>query len=208
MICAVVLAAGQSRRMGCQKLLLPWEAQTVIGRVVSEVLRSVVSDVFVVVGSDQSGVAEALAGCPVTLVTNPVPDCDMLGSVRCGLRALPEGCEGVLVVLGDQPMLQSDLIDDLVRAFQAFGRAIVVPSHEGRRGHPLLLSAQFLDEVLTQYDGIGLCGLLQAHPDDVLELGIATSEVLADVDVPEDYQRELAKLTGQVQPRCDSDSSP
>lgn len=208
MICAVVLAAGKSRRMGCQKLLLPWATQTVIQRVVSQVLCSVVSGVFVVVGSDESRLADSLAGYPVALVTNPAPDSDMLDSVRCGLRALPKACEGILVVLGDQPALESNLIDDMVQAFRASGTAIVVPSHEGRHGHPLLFSARFLDEVLTQYDRVGLRGLLQTHPDNVMELSVGRSGVLADIDVPEDYQRELADFTARVQPGFDSGSSP
>ena len=198
MIWAVVLAAGRSRRMGTQKLLLPWGSQTVIGRVVSEVLNSAVSGVSVVVGCGGSDVADSLRGSRITLITNPMSDSDMLASVRCGLRTLPEACEGVLVVLGDQPAIQSRLIDDMVGAFRVSGKTIVVPVHQGRHGHPLLFSAGHVDEVLTQHDTTGLRGLLQAHADEVAELKVNSAGPLMDIDVPEDYERELASwMAGQ-----------
>ena len=140
MIYAMVLAAGRSRRMGAQKLLLPLGDRPVIARIVDEVLSSPVDRVFVIVGPDGNGIAEALAGQCVDFVTNPDAEGEMLSSVRCGLRAMPEDCTAVLVVLGDQPGITADVVAMLVQAFQTSGRGIVVPIYGGRRGHPLLLS--------------------------------------------------------------------
>jgi molybdenum cofactor cytidylyltransferase len=114
----------------------------------------------------------------------------MLSSVRCGLRALPAMCEAILVALGDQPAVTAGLVDALVEGFRAGRHRIVVPVHGGRRGHPLLFSADYRPEILTQYDDQGLRGLLGAHPDEVFELPVSTAAVLSDVDYPEDYQRE------------------
>jgi molybdenum cofactor cytidylyltransferase len=148
-----------------------------------------------VVGRDAEQIQSALAGRAVTFVSNPDPQGDMLSSVRCGLRALPALCEAVLVVLGDQPGMTSELVAALIRAFRETGRGIVVPAHASRRGHPLLLATRFCDEVLTRYDGIGLRGLLGAHPDEILELEVSSAAALKDVDSPEDY-RQFVKSAG------------
>ena len=194
MICAIVLAAGESRRMGSQKLLLPFGATTVIGRVVDQLLQSVIDKIFVVTGHNAGKIAEQLSARAVTIVDNPDYPSGMLSSVRCGLRALPRECQAVMVVLGDQPSITTNLIDDLVQAFNMNHKGIVVPVFQNRRGHPILLSTRYRDEILSQYDGAGLRGLLHAHPDDVLELAAPAPSILSDMDYPEDYQRELEAL--------------
>jgi molybdenum cofactor cytidylyltransferase len=189
MIYAIVLAAGRSRRMGTQKLLLPFGESTVIGHIVDQIIASPIASLRVVTGTDGGRVTEALAGRGLTFVANPNPDGEMLSSVRCGLLALPEECEAVLVALGDQPAITPALISNMIRAFEASGRGIVVPAHGGKRGHPLLFSRRYAQEVLTHYDEIGLRGLLLAHPGDVLELDVNSAGVLMDLDFPEDYRR-------------------
>lgn len=248
MICAVVLAAGRSERMGTQKLLLPLRGQPVIAGIVDELLRSPLHRIIVVVGRDAEQIKLALsapaergvhaasghdtesaaklstavpgvatvkraeARAPdaihsqsfdaVTFVRNPDPGGDMLSSVRCGLRALPTLCAAVMVVLGDQPGVTSQLVGSLIRAFQTQllgnktpNKSIILPIHAGRRGHPLLFDARFRDEILTSYDGVGLHGLLVAHPEAVVELEVSTAAELEDMDTPEDYQRHLANTT-------------
>jgi len=194
MICAIVLAAGESRRMGSQKLLLPFGATTVIGRVVDQLLQSVIDRIFVVTRHNADKIAEELSARAVTIVDNPDYPSGMLSSVRCGLRALPNDCHAVMVALGDQPAITTNLIDDLVQAFNMNHKGIVVPVFQNRRGHPILLSTRYRDEILSQYDDAGLRGLLHAHRDDVLELAASEPSVLSDMDCPEDYQRELAGL--------------
>jgi molybdenum cofactor cytidylyltransferase len=200
---AIVLAAGRSRRMGCQKLLLPFGGQTVIAHIVDEVLRSAVGEVCVVVGQERERLVEALVGRKVTIVRNPDAAGDMLSSVRCGLRALPQHCQAILVALGDQPAITSALIDEIIRAFTDGQRGLVVPVHEGRKGHPILCSAGYREEILTCHEGVGLRGLLQAHPDDILELPVSEPSVLADIDYPEDYRRELASFARHFPRRRD-----
>lgn len=190
MIGAIVLAAGHSRRMGTQKLLLPLAGRTLIGRVIDEVRSGAVDHVVVVVSKDEAAVRQELADQPVALVINPNPEGEMLSSVRCGLRALPAGCAAAMVVLGDQPGVNAALVRDVIRKFRETG-GIVVPAHRGRRGHPTLFAARYFDEVLTRHDGVGLHGLLKAHLEDVHELEIADPAALDDIDHPDDYRREL-----------------
>ena len=191
MICSIVLAAGRSRRMGAQKLLLPLGDRPVIARIVDEVLCSPVDRVFVIVGPDGGQIAEALAGRRVEFITNTDPEAEMLSSVRCGLRAMPEDCTAVLVVLGDQPGVTADVVAALVQAYKTSGRGIAMPTHNGRRGHPLLFAMRYRDEILNHYKDVGLRGLLHAHPEDVCEIEFPTPNVIDDMDLPEDYEREI-----------------
>ncbi len=193
MICTIVLAAGRSRRMGRQKLLLPLGGKPVITRIVDELQQSPVDQIFVVTGRDSEGIEQALAGREVSFVRNPEDDGDMLGSLRCGLRALPTACVGVLVVLGDQPGLSAELVAGLIESFDAAAGGIVVPVHNVHRGHPVLIAARFREELLTRYDGLGLRGLLAAHPGEVFGVAVFDRTVLEDMDTPEDYGRQVSE---------------
>ena len=195
MIFAMVLAAGRSRRMGTQKLLLPFRGQPLIAQVVDELLRSPVDQVFVIVGKKGKPILEAIAGRRVRFVTNRHPEDEMLYSVRCGLTAMPEQSEAVLVALGDQPGITADVVAELIRSFHATGRGIVVPTYKGRRGHPLLFATHYRSEILTRYEGRGLRGLLETHPQDVFELEVTTAGILEDIDLPEDYELAIRRLS-------------
>ena len=218
MICAVIPAAGESRRMGVPKQLLPFGTTTVIGHVVAELLQSALDEVYVVVnpqvaqwwedrrlaaassrrllpGEDTGAKRPAPTGITKPyLLTNDDPQADMLSSVRCGLRALPPQCAAVVVVPGDQLAVTVPLVDCLVQSFRTAGKGILVPVYGGKRGHPLIFSARYCQEVLNSFDNVGLRGLLHAHPDDLWELSVSTSAVLCDIDYPGDYAREVARL--------------
>lgn len=206
MITALVLAAGRSRRMGVQKLLLPLAGQPMIARVVDQVLRSPVDEVLVVTGPDTAAIAQALTGRRVRFVANADTQAEMLSSVRCGLAALRQSCDGVLVVLGDQPGVTAETIVRLVDAFRGGRGKIVVPSHGGRRGHPLLLSTSYCDEIRTRYDDVGLRGLLGAHAGDVFTVEVATPGILLDIDEPQDYRRAAAEFHDGDEPPSERDT--
>jgi molybdenum cofactor cytidylyltransferase len=189
MICAIVLAAGRSRRMGTQKLLLPYGGQTLIGHILDQVIRSPVEVTLVVTGADHEAVVGGSSGRDVTFVRNPAAEAEMLSSIRCGIRALPGSCRAAVIVLGDQPGVTAGLIGEIVRGHVEMGRAIVVPTFGGRRGHPVLISARHFGEVLSGFDDVGLRGLVRAHPEDVLEVEAGLEAVLMDLDTPEDYRR-------------------
>ncbi len=191
MTCAIILAAGKSRRMNEQKLLLPWGAKTVIAHVVDEVLSACVKHVVMVVGDNAAAIARVLEGRKVHFAINPDREGDMLSSVRCGLRASPEPFTAYAVVLGDQPMLRAEWIDTLAAGLASSDKGLAVPVYQGRRGHPILFAARYRERVLRGLDGVGLRGLLREHADDVLEVPFEDAGVLCDLDTPEDYARAL-----------------
>ena len=192
MICAIVLAAGQSRRMGVQKLLLPFGSKTVITHIVDQLTASSVDEVHVVVGCQGKRVSRELSSRPVSIVNNSNYKSGMLSSVRCGLQAITQQCRAVLVALGDQPSFTTKLIDQMLQTFASTEKQILMPLYQGKRGHPIMFSAAYREEIMTHYDDVGLRGLLYAHKDDIYELPVTTSGVLSDMDYPEDYRRELA----------------
>ena len=199
MICAIVLAAGRSKRMGVQKLLLPLAGKTVIEHIVDQVTgANSVQHVVVVTGADWKEVSAALNGRRLVILRNPDPDSAMLESVRCGLAALPANCGAVLIVLGDQPAIRSEWIEKLAAVYREHqGRKIVVPEHNGHRGHPMLIPAQFREELRTRHNETGIRGLLDAHAQDVVKVQWEDGDVLADMDLPSDYRRELERARGQ-----------
>jgi molybdenum cofactor cytidylyltransferase len=198
MICAIVPAAGQSHRMGTAKQLLPWGSSTILGHIVDQLRRSRIDEIYVVVGHQAERIVESLPRQAVCIVDNPSDSADMLSSVRCGLRALPLQCQAIMVALGDQPAITRELIDAMIQSFGAKAstseKGIVVPTYGGKRGHPLLFSAQYSREILQQYDATGLRGLLLAHRDEIYELSVSNPGVLADIDDPADYARETQRL--------------
>ena len=191
MTCAIVLAAGLSSRMGVQKLLLPFGGKKVIGHIVDQLLASTVGEVHVVVGHQAERISAELSGRAVSIVNNPDYKSGMLSSVRCGLQSLPEKCRAVMVVLGDQPSITTGLINQMLQSFAMTEKTILVPLYKGKRGHPILFSSIYRDEIITQYGDVGLRGLLHGHSNDIFELAVSTASVLCDMDCPEDYRREL-----------------
>jgi molybdenum cofactor cytidylyltransferase len=191
--------------MGVPKPLLPFAGSTVIARVVDACLGAPVDQVIVVVRSNDRQLRNALDGRPLIFVENPDASGDMLSSLRCGLRALPPFAETVVVVPADQPSLEPGLIRQMLAAFRANCRGILVPVHKGRRGHPLVLAARYRSELLTSCDGVGLRGLLRAHSADVTEWPADDAAVLEDLDTPADYElarRSKLAVAGQTPARA------
>jgi molybdenum cofactor cytidylyltransferase len=188
MIWAVILAAGESRRMRTQKLLLPFGETTVVGAVVGTALASRVDRVLAVLGADKDDVREEIEPLGIDFVVNEYFAEGMLSSVQAGFRALPPDAEAAVVMLGDQPFLPARVVDAVVAAFRRSGMGIVVPVHRGRRGHPVLVGLKYRDEVLALDPADGLRRLMHAHAEDIFEAEVEDANILRDMDVPEDYE--------------------
>ena len=200
MIWAVILAAGESRRMGTQKLLLPFGETTVVGAVVGTALASRVDRVLVVLGADKDDIHEEIEPLDIDFVVNENFAKGMLSSVQAGFRALPADAEAAVVMLGDQPFLPARVADAVVEVFRRSGKGIVIPVHRGRRGHPVLVSLKYRDEVLALDPADGLRRLMHSHSEDIIEAEVEDANILRDMDVPEDYANELKTKKGSNLP--------
>ena len=191
-VVAVVLAAGASRRMGTPKMVLPWGNRTVIGQVVSVLEDSGVDEILVVTGGAESEVQQALQPHRVHLVKNEgFMLGDMLSSVQTGLTAALDGsAQAALIVLGDQPQIQAEVVKALLLRWQITGSAIIIPSTQMRRGHPMLLARSLWQEVLDLPLAGTLRDFLRLRNDWIDYLPVESDSILQDLDTPEDYARQ------------------
>lgn len=193
MIWAIILAAGESKRMGQPKMLLPYGEKTIVETVIDCALASMADEVLVVLGANREKIIKRIKNLSVKSVVNPNFSSGMLSSVQVGFKALPEEVESALVLLGDQPGITSAIIDRLLEAYGSSKKSIVVPIYQGSRGHPVLIDTKYREEIHSLHNEIGLRELLHNHPDEVLEVDLDEAEILQDVDNPEDYHQALEK---------------
>jgi molybdenum cofactor cytidylyltransferase len=190
MISAIVLAAGESRRMGETKQLLPWQGKTVLGHLLDTLLTSSVDEVILVLGHEVERVLEKISIREIKVVFNPDYQKGMSTSLRRGLMATHKDGEAFFVVLADQPALTPEIIHQLIDTFRRVqpGKNIVAPCFRGRRGHPVLFGKKYREEFGGLTGDVGGREILARHPEDILLLEMDTDAVLIDLDTPEDYR--------------------
>lgn len=198
MVSAMVLAAGLSTRMGgtVPKPLLPWGSRTILEQVVTTLLAAGLDDVLVITGHRREAVEAMLASYAVRCVFNPTfAGGEMLSSVQTGLRAFPAACTGALLTLADQPQMQVEVVRQVVTAFRRGGeQAIVVPSYQMRRGHPILLPSWLWPEVLDLPAAASLRSVMARHAAAIHYVVVDTPSVLADLDTPEQYRAAAERI--------------
>ncbi len=187
-VSAIILAAGQSKRMGRPKLLLPWENTTVLGKVIETIQAAGVEDILVVTGGARNEVEQIITNYKLRVVHNENFEHEqMLGSIQLGLKVQKTDREATLICLGDQPQVEEGTVRQVVESFRENRSSIVVPSYQMRRGHPWLIAKELWGEVLKMASPESMRDFLNKHPNDILYLDTNTPSVLQDLDTPEDY---------------------
>ena len=194
-VAALVLAAGQSRRMeGQNKLLMKIGGRPLVRRTVETVAASNVDHVVVVTGHQESEVRKALAGLNVTIVHNPRFADGLSTSLETGLESLEADVAAALVCLGDMPAVAADHINGLVATFDPENsRAIGVPAHNGKRGNPVLWARRFFDDMCSVSGDVGARHLIGANESLVYEVEFGDTAVLTDLDTPKQWSEYLFK---------------
>jgi molybdenum cofactor cytidylyltransferase len=188
-ISAVLLGAGESKRMGVDKLSLSWGRKTILERCFETLLRSEVQEVIVVLGFRNKGVKNLFRGRRVKIVINLRPKMGMGTSIRRGLQAIHPSCHGILIALGDQPFLKTRTVNALIHAFDRGKGGIIVPSFRGRRGHPVIFHKRYEKELWSLKGDVGGKSIIERHPEDVRIVHLKSEGVVMDVDTWEDYHR-------------------
>lgn len=189
-IAAVVLAAGQSRRMGTPKLVLPWGSRTVIGQVVQTLFDGGISEIVVVTGGAWEAVEAVLKDTPVKLVRNQeFANSEMVASLQIGIRSLAPACQVALIALGDQPTIDAEVVQKLVDAYLQTGASIIIPSYQMRRGHPWLVVRSLWPDILALSKNQTMRDFLQSHVDQIAYIQINIPGIILDLDTPEEYNR-------------------
>lgn len=187
-IAAVILAAGQSSRMGRNKLLLDLDGKPLVAHVVDHVLALGLPEIVIVLGHEAAAMRQALTGRAVRFVTAADYASGMSASLKAGIAALDSSIDAALVLLGDMPLVSSSLLRRLIAAYNPLeGRAIVLPVHAGKRGNPVLWDRRFFDEMQKLAGDVGARHLIGEHADQVAEVTTETAAIFRDIDTPQAY---------------------
>ncbi|MEW6734276.1 MAG: nucleotidyltransferase family protein [Acidobacteriota bacterium] len=189
MISAILLAAGESKRMGKLKQLLPFGQQTVIESAIANLHAARIDELIVVLGSCAQQVAAQLAYAPVKLVTNENYHLGMTSSLQTGLAAINWQARAILIALVDQPHVPPSVIDQLINTYYQSGALIVKPQYQNSSGHPIIIDLACRAEILALNPDCGLHLVTRAHQHQTFYLAVDTPAVIEDIDTPEDYRR-------------------
>ncbi len=187
-VAAIVLAAGLSRRMAPHnKLLMAGPGgQPMLQSAVKAAIASAATPVLVVLGHQADRLATLLRGHASTLVHAPDYADGLSASLRAGIAALPQDASAVVVCLGDMPLITAGVINEIIAAYDPDeGRTIIVPTHRGKRGNPVLWDRRFFPDMLALRGDTGARALLMRHADSVTEIDIESDAILMDFDTPE-----------------------
>ena len=189
-ITGLVLAAGESRRMGVTKQLLPFGHNTILGQVIRNALESNLDEIVVVLGYQAQEIGQNISDAPVKVVVNPEFREGLSSSIKKGLSNITE-TSAVMILLGDQPLVGKEIINRLLAELGRGDRGIIVPVYDNIRGHPVIFTPLYRDELLALQGDVGGKEIVRAHPEDVTEVNIDSEAVICDIDDRDDYQTQL-----------------
>lgn len=190
---AIVLAAGQSRRMGVNKLLMPWQGTTIIQHILEQLHAAHIHPIVMVIGKKNNRINSIITENGIFSIANPnFTDGSMLHSVQIGIREiLKSSVHGMLIVLGDQPSIEISKIQQLVQKFKFSDKKMVVPEYGGHKGHPWIISTDAAREVLKLDEPETLRTFLKTHQSDIEYMTVSDSSVLSDIDTLGDYKKQI-----------------
>lgn len=190
-ITAIILAAGASTRMGAPKQLLPWRGRSLLRHAAETALASCCRPVVVVLGAHAERLAEEVNDLPLQIVYNAAWSQGVGTSIRAGIDAVQSQAQAALLMLCDQPLLTSALLDELVAARSRTGKQIVASQYAGTAGVPALFARAYFADLLALDGDVGARRVIARHPDDTHLLSFPEGEF--DVDAPAEYEQVLRK---------------
>jgi molybdenum cofactor cytidylyltransferase len=183
-VSAILLAAGKASRMGKLKQLMPLGDSTILEQTLDNLLGSKAAEVVVVLGYKAEDIMKRLSGRPVKLVVNPLYRKGMGTSIAAGLRFVDSQARAVMLVLGDQPYVDSPTIDRLLDAFGSNKKGIIIPTYKKKRGHPLIFARNYKAQLSKLTGDVGGREIIRENPKDVLEVPVNCEGVVIDIDTP------------------------
>jgi len=200
-ISGILLAAGESKRMGKPKLLLNLGKSNIINTTIENLLKSKIFELILVLGHEAQKLERSLSSQDkrIKLVTNKNYKEGMSTSIKCGVLTASKDSEAFLIALGDQPLISPKIINRLIEKYQTSGLGIVTVMHQSLRGHPVIISKKYVQEMLSLNGDIGARDLLKKHLDDTASINIESSEEFFDIDRTQDYE-ELKKIYDRIIP--------
>lgn len=192
-IWAIILAAGKSERMKKQKLLLPFQGETIIEKVVKIASSTFNHRVVIVLGSHSDKIHSQISNPDLVYCINRKYEEGMLSSVISGLASLPDSAQAAMIFLGDQPQIPQWVPNLLIAARERSGKGIIIPTFSEKRGHPILIDIKYRSEIALLDPDKGLRGLMNKYTNDICETECGAPEIIRDIDTPADYYFEINK---------------
>jgi molybdenum cofactor cytidylyltransferase len=179
--------------MGTAKQLLPMGESTVLAQTIANVRQAAVDEIILVLGASAETIRPQLPPPLGKVVVNQAYAQGMASSLREGLSAVDPHSSAALIILGDQPFIRPQTLDQIVAEYRRSGAQIVIPSYQGNRGNPVLLHRSVFPEVMALEGDVGCRAIFINHLDGIVKVEVEDQGVLLDIDDPSDYQRFLAK---------------
>ena len=204
MVSAILLGAGESKRMGANKLFLPWGRKTVFEHCFNVLLRSKIEEVIVVLSDrtkeirSQFEKRSSFPGKRVKVTMNPNYKRGISTSIRRGIQAIDPRSQGILIALGDQPLLKTRTVNTLIDAFCEGREGIVVPSFRGKEGHPVIFHRRYEKELLKLKGDVGGKSILRRYPRGIKVVRVKSEGVVKDMDTWQQYKNGLRKRLKEV----------
>jgi molybdenum cofactor cytidylyltransferase len=193
----LILAAGESKRMGTQKLLLPLRGKPILQHVVDLALSLGAKETVAVIGSNAEDIRSKIDFGPVKVAVNPNYKLGLSTSLRVGIESFESEVDAYLVMLGDQPLVRRNTILTLLGQHWKHGPLMTIPLYGGIRGNPVVLSSQLVPEIEYLEGDSGAKQLTQKHSGKVMWVEVDDPGVLVDVDTPHDYQKLVGDAANQ-----------
>jgi molybdenum cofactor cytidylyltransferase len=189
LLAAVILAGGESRRMGSPKALLLYNDRTFVDHLLEVTRHSKISLQRIVLGAGAEHIRERLGLDPANVVVNSDWEKGQLSSIQAAIRSL-EGApvDGILLCLVDHPLITSALVNEIVEAFYLSGKCVVLPVFQGRRGHPVIFAKTLFTELLAAPIEKGARAVVWNHPDEVEEVPTEEQGAVLNLNDPEAFQ--------------------
>lgn len=189
MLTAVILAAGESRRMGSPKALLLYNDRTFVEHLLDVTRHPKIGSQRIVLGADADDISQRVALDPAFTVVNPDWEQGQLSSIQAALRTLDRAStDGVMICLVDHPLITSALINELIEAFYHTGKSIVLPVYRGRRGHPVIFAKSLFDELLAAPAEVGARAVVWKHAGDIAEIPTEEEGAVLNLNDPNTFR--------------------
>ncbi|HEY6467042.1 MAG TPA: nucleotidyltransferase family protein [Candidatus Acidoferrales bacterium] len=195
MLAIAILAAGESRRMGTPKALLDYHGKTFLEHLIDATRHPRVGILRVVLGAKAEEIRAQLRSLDAaSIAVNVDWQRGQISSIQAAIRSLPTGAtEGLMLCPVDHPMISPAVVSELIAAFDATRKSIVLPVHEGRRGHPVIFRAGLYEELLKASPEVGARQVVWAHAGDVAEVPTEDKGVTLNIDDPSAYRNAFGK---------------